>query len=75
MNLMQEMRGYEEFEVGEIVIVHPGIQQPYKSEVTEITKSGNIRVKGIEGLFDKLGYQRSKSLFWSDNYSISHITD
>lgn len=75
MVFLQKTSGYKTFEIGEIVMVRPGICQPYKSEVTEITKAGNVRVKGIKGLFDKFGYQKAKSLFWTDRYSISHITD
>ena len=43
------------------------------TEVTEITPSGNIRVKGHRGLFKPSGVQRRKCSTWTDKIFIKKI--
>lgn len=44
-----------------------------QSEVTEITKAGNIRIKGWEGLFCRNGTEKRVVLFWTDIVSLVKV--
>lgn len=45
------------------------------TEVTEITKAGNIRTKAYKGLFNPDGTERKKSIFYSDKIYIKKFAN
>ena len=62
------------FEVGDKVEVKDFFGKVIcKTEVTEITGGGNIRVKDYRGLFHPDGSERRKSMFWTDRIYINKV--
>ena len=62
------------FEVGDKVEVKDFFGKVIrKTEVTEITGGGNIRVKDYRGLFHSDGSERRKSMFWTDRIYINKV--
>lgn len=55
------------FNIGDKVLVKNFFGKVLRiTEVTEITKAGNIRIKIYDGLFKPDSTERRKVLFWTD---------
>lgn len=62
------------FEVGDKVEVKDFFGRVIrKTEVTEITGGGNVRVKAYKGLFHPDGSEKRKSIFWTDRFYINKV--